>query len=84
MSDEIINLKVMIANLDLSTNSKEKLYNQISKISYLTQKKENIIKEVREYIEIIVKNTPSSTRKDYANMLLIDYKKLLEILDKGE
>ena len=44
----------------------------------------NIIKEAREYIEIIVKNTPSSTRKDYANMLLIDYKKLLEILDKGE
>lgn len=45
---------------------------------------ENIIKEVREYIEIIVRNTPSSTRKDYANMLLIDYKKLLEILDKAE
>ena len=43
----------------------------------------SIIEEVREYIEIIVKNTPSSMRKDYANMLLIDYKKLLEILDKG-
>ena len=48
------------------------------------QQKENIIKEVREHIETIVKNTPSSMRKDYANMLLIDYKKLLEILDKGE
>lgn len=43
----------------------------------------SIIKEAREYIEIIVKNTPSSTRKDYANMLLIDYKKLLKILDKA-
>ena len=53
----------------------------------LKQKNErlnNIIKEVREYIEIIVKSTPSSTRKDYANMLLIDYKKILEILEKGE
>lgn len=50
MSDEIINLKVMVANLDLSINSKEKLYNQISKISYLTQQKENIIKEVRNML----------------------------------
>ena len=39
------------------------------------------IEQAKEYIEAIVKNTPSSMRKDYANMLLIDYKKLLEILD---
>lgn len=39
------------------------------------------IEKAKEYIEIIVKNTPSSTRKDYANMILIDYKKLLEILN---
>ena len=39
------------------------------------------IEKAKEYIETIVKNTPSSTRKDYANMILIDYKKLLEILN---
>lgn len=45
--------------------------------------KERIDKAI-EYIETIVKNTPSSTRKDYANMILIDYKKLLEILEGGK
>lgn len=65
----------------------EKLLKKMKQAKYYKKKYQeanNIIKEVREYIEIIVKNTPSSTRKDYANMLLIDYKKLLEILDKGE
>ena len=57
---------------------------EIEKLQDQLQQKENIIKEVREYIEIIVKSSPSSMRKDYANMLLIDYKKVLEILDKGE
>ena len=37
-----------------------------------------------EYIKTIVKNTPSSMRKNYANMLLIDYKKLLEILEGSD
>lgn len=39
------------------------------------------IEQAKEYIETIVKNTPSSTRKDYSNMILIDYKKVLEILN---
>lgn len=43
----------------------------------------NIINEAIEYIELAVKCTPSSTRKDIANMILINHKVMLDIL-KGE
>ena len=52
--EEIVNLKVMVSNLDLSIDSKEKLYNQISKISFLLQQKENIIKDIEDYINFLV------------------------------
>ena len=97
LKEENTNLKLMLEDEKKRRLSSEKLFsnyrlklireqNKITK-KCLIEKNErlnNIIKEAREYIEIIVKSTPSSTRKDYANMLLIDYKKLLEILDKGE
>ena len=63
---------------------KQILYKALINREHEIERLNNIIKEAKEYIELVVKNTPSSMRKDYANMLLIDYKKLLEILDKGE
>lgn len=46
--DEITKLKLMICHLDLSVETKEKLYNQAHKIRNQLQQKENIIKEVRK------------------------------------
>ena len=82
--EEILNLKVMVCNLDLSIDSKEKLINQISKISFLLQQKENIIKEVREYIEndvevYYVLDTKLNKEFDKTKKVKKD---LLEILDK--
>lgn len=37
-------------------------------------------KKAIEYINVIKENTPSSTRKDYAKMILINYENLLNIL----
>ena len=75
--------KIIMTKEDYDRNVEQLLYDKIN-AEQKVERLQNIIKEVREYIETIVKNTPSSTRKDYANMILIDYKKLLEILDKGE
>lgn len=75
--DEISNLKLMICNLDLSVETKEKLYNQAHKIRNQLQQKENIIKEVREYIE-------NGYLSDGEKVNILAQQELLEILDKGE
>ena len=77
--EEILNLKVMVTNLDLSINSQEKLFNQINKISLLLQQKENIIKKVREYI-IQYGNLYCLKHKQFKDYH--QYKVILEILDK--
>ena len=84
-----INESLYQANIDLVDKNK-KLENEIEKLKQSLEIEIDIsdgmlkaIDKAIEYIETIVKNTPSSTRKDYANMILIDYKKVLEILNKG-
>ena len=84
-----INENLYQANIDLVDKNK-KLENEIEKLKQRLEIEIDIsdgmlkaIDKAIEYIETIVKNTPSSTRKDYANMILIDYKKVLEILNKG-
>ena len=77
--EEILNLKVMVSNLDLSINSQEKLFNQINKISLLLQQKENIIKEVREYIE---ENIKGNYFKRYDDDIYKACDDILEIIDK--
>ena len=74
----------LVKEIERLNENNQSMQEEMARTWKKLDEKENIIKEVREYIETIVKNTPSSMRKDYANMLLIDYKKLLEILDKGE
>lgn len=74
--DEISNLELMICNLDLSVETKEKLYNQAHKIRNQLQQKENIIKEVREYINKAINEGYDYQEKD--NLLF----ESLEILDK--
>ena len=78
--DEITNLKLLICHLDLSVETKEKLYNQAHKIRNQLEQKENIIKEVREYIETHWAMTEEQQVYLYE---LDDRKELLEILDKA-
>lgn len=75
--DEISNLKLMICHLDLSVETKEKLYNQAHKIRNQLQQKENIIKEVREYI----KKSSLGCDLDESETFFIK-NDILEILDK--
>jgi len=91
MAEQInkINENLYQANIDLVDKNK-KLENEIARLKQSLEIEIDIsdgmlkaIDRAIEYIETIVKNTPSSTRKDYANMILIDYKKVLEILNKG-
>lgn len=79
--DEITNLKLMICNLDLSVGTKEKLYNQVHKIRNKLEQKENIIKEVREYIEQCQLGVDSRDRPVMLKYLE-EGRNLLEILDK--
>lgn len=89
MAEQIykINENLYQANIDLVDKNK-KLENEIEKLKQRLEVEIDIsdgmlkaIDKAVEYIKTIVKNTPSSMRKNYANMLLIDYKKLLEILE---
>lgn len=68
----------------LSQEENEKVHKDFDELSerYFFTKSRN--EKAIEYINIIKENTPSSTRKDFAKMILIDYKNLLNILNGGD
>ena len=78
LQQEIERLNKRIEDLNI-INEEHKILNGM--IRKELQQKENIIKEVREYIEEHIRI--DDEYPDYMEMLLEEYKELLEILDKG-
>ena len=73
--DEFLQMS-MCNNMPLSVNEKRKIFDLIINLQNQLQQKENIIKEVREYI---LKEDEWVKNSDYR---LLKTDKLLEILDK--
>ena len=97
--DEITKLKLMICHLDLSVETKEKLYNQAHKIRNQLQQKEIIIEGLDntiENLEEVIKQKENIIKevREYIDKNAFHSKNqneqelydiaLLEILDKGE
>jgi len=58
----------------------DEINNLNEKISLALESAEHRLDKAIEYIELAIKCTPSSTRKDIANMILINHKTMLDIL----
>ena len=58
----------------------KRLNNIINELESQLQQKENIIKEVRDYIKLHIRK--DEEYPDYMEMLKYEYKELLEIIDK--
>ena len=88
MSEEVRILKEILDNVDLDnyTIDDDECYLNayarkcLKKVLDQLQQKENIIKEVREYIKEHIRI--DDEYPDYMEMLIEEYDKLLEILDK--
>ena len=66
--------------LELERKSRKLLTDDLANVCKISLKKDNTIKEVREYIENHIRI--DDEYPDYMEMLLEEYNELLEILDK--
>lgn len=48
--EEILNMKMLIGHLDLTTDTKNKLYNQTTKIEDKLNKQKELLDKIKEYI----------------------------------
>ena len=84
--DEEYGIKVAVSPEQYEEIKKSKIIEENKILKELQEeldKYEERINKAIEYINVLKETTPSSPRKDYAKMILINYGDLLDIL-KGE